>query len=417
MQYPHISLHELSENLTPVQRQTPGSGKHAHIAQQVWVAPKIKLHEPVQVTPVTSVSRSRLDRIRVNSVPPDEASSVRRRLFPVPTPSKKRKALNDLQLSFRVNCGRERTQPLANDKKRREGPLASNLTKSLAEAAANIQVLKDFVANKGAGRRELNSVLEKGLVFEVLGYRSGSISARRYVAVHYGENQTESDDAEVAVLVPALTASEANESNEGTNNIGSLIFVPQPWYVYRSDQSVSNSGLFIVPFKFELIRKQEIANLIDSVRLNMLLESWLCTGSLCGSQFEIPATQEEGQEILEHSGSSSKCELFANISTHCISVTLFVFVDIVCHESKVAVLRDSDGEYALLTWKSVIPQAASNKQNLENLVVASLTFPLTSLLELVARTPDDNCAKKMFFQGMKRVNHSASLLVFSNSGR
>ncbi|KAI0560792.1 hypothetical protein FGB62_100g33 [Gracilaria domingensis] len=317
----HHTSYELTESVTPVHKS---SGARQ---SQKRIAPRVKLH-PVKTTPLTRSVRTQPFRVRIQP-PSKQDEFVRRKLFTAVTPRKKRP---HEPVTIKVNCGRERTQPLTVDARRgSDGSLTTFLRNCISQAEQRIQAFRAAVLTQQFTSR----LLENNLIFRIL-QREGDLFFVEHI------NSNIKNTTSLAVLVSAGVLPVAEKESEMKER---CMFIPHPWRAHEMKTSGSTmTDVLIVPYRISLTTPSEVLPALQSHSLCQAFnESLRRIASTC-NQFPHTNAEEgnDGREDLH------TLNTFSNLSPHVAVVNLYVYVDFCFSQRDFAVIRDNVGELAIL---------------------------------------------------------------------
>ncbi|CAN8076624.1 unnamed protein product [Agarophyton chilense] len=348
---------DVTESITPVYNSSTTR------QPQKWNVPRVKLH-PVKTTPVTHSARTQPFRVRVQPLAKQD-ELIRRQLFPSLTPRKRK---SQERVNIRLNCGRERTQPLrVNVVRDSDGSLTSFLRDCVSQAEERIHAFHSAVYSK----RFTKSVLENNLLFRIL-RREGDL----FFVEHFGsDNNT---IAHCAVLASGDVLSLAEYDPEA---IESYMFIPQPWQSHGLQNTCHcTMSVLIVPYRITVTNRREILQALQENSLNQTLKGSLrSVASVCSP---LLISHGDGKEVtIGH----PKLDTFSRLSPHTTIVNLQVYVDFSFDERDFAVIRDNAGELAILmAFKDVhIVSKKGDRQLFRNVHVLPQRVTLEAVLDVV----------------------------------
>lgn len=382
----HAMNPEFSERLTPPPSLSDVSAHKKADAPRIWQPPNIIVHNSIKSTPVTIPRYV----VRVHQSTPLPNSPVRRRLFPAPTPPKKRTRPDFHPRSFRIGNGESRTQPLvaaAKASRASHSVFNARLAMAIADATSNIRLFRDALGANTSISSELRRVIEKGLILHI-DQKHSDLFVARAIRIHpSSDRQTLRHTSQLTIIANTHLFAEHVQLVQITDFTKYILFVPMPWcaqYICPSDSP--QPQLLITPYKLDLISKTLISPFLHDLNLNCGLDAWQNVASMCDSQCEISETHHSCNMRNENQyDSCNTFDTFSEISLHNTCINLSVFVDFFQNAMKIAIIRDTNSHFALFSTHNAV-HVSEDRQMLSNVYVSSQRIPISTLVAMLSNT-------------------------------
>lgn len=319
-------------------------------------------------------------------------------MFPGNTPRKKpRNVKSHPAASFRVSCGRERTQPLG----RGDGLLIDRLDAGVQQAKGVINLVTKAIQKRKQSQGEVVSpgsavrnALSKGLLLRFVERRHMYVLCLPLLAEQ--NDQTEMgeqialvarDESIIQLGAESDTIADEQPVDMRPSRMRQyLLFVPYPWYAFSHSISPgAKEILLIVPHLIALIHIPDSIPLLCGLSLNSGLPSnnkpkndhqedrASCTHQL---QHFLRSTSQEDAPV----------PTFAAISPHAFCSDIAVYVAYMNAERQFALVRDEKSQFAIVKKPSIAlhnTKGENDRRLLRNYVI-NTHLPVRDVIDLIS---------------------------------